>query len=437
MNAIKTTFDKIVKIEEKNSLLSKTFLGIHYWELLRQGILLHNLKRNGTYGSVQKREREPTTVPRKVKRHKISKNTAIFVHSSNRRVSKDGTFIDAYTHILHEYFNDIVVRIEGTRIEDMYTNSIVLAGIFTPYVSYTLRIILYMSIRLRQRYKSLIILLDKEDLFFRGGYHNFIRNFSNYIINFSKTLILASFYRPKLAVFICSYGKESHIHAYKKLGIPTIELQHGIITRFHAGYNYPLEPKNIFPDYFFLWGDGWHNNISFPIKDDCIKIIGYYLQEIKPDKDELRSIDCCIISQPYFNDELVQYANNYQQANPSEVVFFRLHPNDFADHLKYKSLLDSRITISNDGPINEILMASYKAVGVSSTSMFECLIHKVEVYLLKIPGVEYMMDFVNRGIFAEIDLDQYSLNGACTNKASDDLFRKELSLIEEIQHFIE
>jgi hypothetical protein len=44
--------------------------------------------------------------------------------------------------------------------------------------------------------------------------------------------------RPSLFLVLCSYGQEAPVAAARSLGIPTWELQHGMISEDHFGYNY-------------------------------------------------------------------------------------------------------------------------------------------------------------------------------------------------------
>ncbi|MEQ9168060.1 MAG: hypothetical protein RLO12_17495, partial [Fulvivirga sp.] len=102
----------------------------------------------------------------------------------------------------------------------------------------------------------------------------------------SKVYILQFIFRlikPK-AIFITDYGNLSVIFAAKKLGIPVIEFQHGLIGREHPYYHpaKPLESK-FRPDYILVFGtndvEGLSHGNYVPLQN-IIPIGNYYLNSL-------------------------------------------------------------------------------------------------------------------------------------------------------------
>ena len=94
-------------------------------------------------------------------------------------------------------------------------------------------------------------------------------------------------YNPRL-VFISDYYNIPHqavIYNAKKLGIKTIELQHGTINNKHPAYNVFLRlDKSFFPNYLFVFGDYVKNvfekNNYFMEKDNVFSIGSMYIDYI-------------------------------------------------------------------------------------------------------------------------------------------------------------
>ncbi len=73
--------------------------------------------------------------------------------------------------------------------------------------------------------------------------------------------------QPKAVLIVVSYSHFNFIEACNTLNIPTIELQHGIISRYHVGYSFesPNTKIQTYPDYMFTFGKYWNNcELSYP-----------------------------------------------------------------------------------------------------------------------------------------------------------------------------
>ena len=89
---------------------------------------------------------------------------------------------------------------------------------------------------------------------------------SNHFINSNRIIYKFIYYsyifniyfkikRPKI-IFISNYYSICHaalIYSCKKLNIPTVEFQHGVINSIHSAYNYKLVNKNLRPDKLFYY----------------------------------------------------------------------------------------------------------------------------------------------------------------------------------------
>ena len=213
--------------------------------------------------------------------------------------------------------------------------------------------------------------------------------------------------KPPLLFIVCSYGKEYIIRAAKELKIPIVELQHGVITKYHMGYVFPKElPKKSFPDYFFSFGDFWNNTVDFPINKQKIITVGYpFLEEnIKNIIKEKNRNQIIFISQGIIGKKLSKIAVDFADQNKNLKVLYKLHPGEKNNwEEKYPWLKESEIkgniNVSNifDEDLYILLSESAIQVGVNSTALFEGLRFSCKTFIVDLPGAEYMNDLIKTG----------------------------------------
>ncbi len=84
---------------------------------------------------------------------------------------------------------------------------------------------------------------------------NYKKDIKEFIANYNIFIFLLKLWRPKKIYVVCYYSYIDVIFAAHKLGIPVIEIQHGIIGDKHLAYHSDLElSKEYFPDSLFTFG---------------------------------------------------------------------------------------------------------------------------------------------------------------------------------------
>lgn len=170
------------------------------------------------------------------------------------------------------------------------------------------------------------------------------------------------------------------IHTAKRMGIKTVELQHGYISKDHLAYNYKTLHNEYLPDAFIMFGEYWRDAILFPDKKRIY--IGGSIeleQELKlQKKDESQEPDnqvFMVVSQAAYADVLYPFAVELadlleKQGRPYKIIY-KLHP---SEGISWKELhpdyQDSRIVFSCDNIYNVINEASVQ-IGINSTAIFE------------------------------------------------------------------
>lgn len=212
--------------------------------------------------------------------------------------------------------------------------------------------------------------------------------------------------RPKLVFVVCSHGKETFIEACKSLEVPVIELQHGVISRYHLGYSFPgpNRVKRTFPDYLFLFGDFWKEGIEYPVSKERVYSVGYpYLEEeTKRYTDVKKKNQILFLSAGTIGRQLSEFAVQLaQRRDPSISIIYKLHPGEY-DHWsdRYPWLMDAEVRVIDDDsiPLYQLLAESRVQVGVYSTAVCEGLKLGAKAILLDLPGIEHMERLINNNL---------------------------------------
>lgn len=221
--------------------------------------------------------------------------------------------------------------------------------------------------------------------------------------------------QPQKIYIICSYGKEALIAAAQDLNIEVIEIQHGVMTKYHIGYNFPDVKIPYFPDKLLLWGEYWKGNVNLP-KNVKIELYGYpYLKkQCEKYKNIEKNLNQVIfISQGTIGKKLSEKAIEFAKENPDLKVVYRLHPGEFLRWKKeYKDLYENRnlenleISDNNEKNLYEYLFESEYLIGVYSTVIYEALNLELKVGVINLFGAEYVEQLIKEGYIELFQVDE-------------------------------
>ena len=110
-----------------------------------------------------------------------------------------------------------------------------------------------------------------------------------YMKGFFKKLL--SSISPKLVLIVCGYGRINMaiVQACRELNIPSVELQHGLITENHPGYVKTMKSDNrdCIPEYLLTYGDFFTDIVrrgNLFEKEKVVSVGFPYLEEVKKSK---------------------------------------------------------------------------------------------------------------------------------------------------------
>ncbi|MCA8944466.1 MAG: hypothetical protein KDB80_18030 [Planctomycetes bacterium] len=196
--------------------------------------------------------------------------------------------------------------------------------------------------------------------------------------------------RPRVMFVVVGYGNEIPIEACRSLGIPTVELQHGVISDQNLGYHFPHARKQLAPDYLFTFGSYWRSAAALPVPDERSFDVGFaHFDAIRAEaRTTRREPRIVFVSQRSIGRELSRIAVEVARRTDAEVVY-KLHPGELASWREdYPDLATSTVRVVDaSGPdLYELFATSTVQVGVYSTALFEGLAFGLRTRVVRLPG---------------------------------------------------
>jgi len=207
--------------------------------------------------------------------------------------------------------------------------------------------------------------------------------------------------KPKDLFIVVAYsGRGDFVQVAKELGINTVELQHGVISRYHLGYSYPVEPKNpiMLPNSMYFWSRDWDLGSIMPSSIyknyealDC----PFYKSETQLSEwlKNKSSRSITVISQGALTEEIANYIYKNHKSFIGLTVNYKLHPSEYEklrDSIGLKKLTSMKnVNIIKDTNLHKLMVQSHVVIGVFSTALIEARMLGCRVIIIGLPGSEY------------------------------------------------
>ncbi len=238
--------------------------------------------------------------------------------------------------------------------------------------------------------------------------------------------------RPR-AVFLTTYYHlpcMGLIYAARRLGIPTVDVQHGKQGKYHAAYNHwtaiPANSYGLLPNYFWVWGEESKTNILAGREADAhvhLPIVGGNLWlarwangqfSYQPPHDagdfyrRLKSAPKRILIslQPPHSHIPDIILRAMQQSDPSWLWLIRLHPRSIQDKPAIMKQLDdngllarAECDFATQEPLYALLRETHHHITRFSTVCYEALYFQVATTLLGPEAHDLYADYIAKGIF--------------------------------------
>jgi hypothetical protein len=165
--------------------------------------------------------------------------------------------------------------------------------------------------------------------------------------------------------------------AAKSLKVPTIELQHGASNSNTILWSYPSSISSShlglsLPTAYLTFSEFWKGNSHYPVKVlDSIGNDYFYQEKINGSSDGV-----LIVSAYMYRTELLQLALELAKSAKDKLIYFKLHPHEFAVK---NSLLDAFcmhaniIVICDEMDFPSLFKVCNYVVGIHSTTLYIAL----------------------------------------------------------------
>ncbi len=215
--------------------------------------------------------------------------------------------------------------------------------------------------------------------------------------------------RPRRVYCVCAYdGLAPMIKAARDLGVQSVELQHGTMSRYHLGYSFPVRPRRrvleYFPDVFYSWGEPWERLIEMPI--DRERVVAYGFPYFERQRSRYRGVvrserEVLVLSQGAIGRQLAETILSEIDAFDGHRIHYKLHPSEYTTWRESDTMVRlaqrPNVQVTTDGDLHALMARCGTQIGVFSTALYEGLAFGCHTVLVDLPGREYMRDLVATG----------------------------------------
>lgn len=194
--------------------------------------------------------------------------------------------------------------------------------------------------------------------------------------------------KPKLVMlyFMPSMFKVMIVAECNNQNIPTIEIQHGTITKVDPIVNKTFDVSKLKADnkYIFSFGKNQIVDYALAIKNKSnIKVVGSpFFEEIYSKFKQNGKKYILVISQSTIGDYMAEFTSELADLLSEYTIVFKYHPNEISK--TYKCLNKNNIIqVKNEKTIYDLQSESILQIGSYSTSLYEGFALKIPTLVIK------------------------------------------------------
>lgn len=192
--------------------------------------------------------------------------------------------------------------------------------------------------------------------------------------------------RPKCVVFVQNGIQKGLIAASRSLGIPIVELQHGLISYIHKAYSYPdgvdYSLLTTQPDALLLFSEFWSKGYYSPIRHKIV--VGN--NDLYCERDDYKGNTCLVVSVNIYHEVLRDLVQELSSEMPGWKFIYKLHPNQYADKDTISREFNQHANISVVAAESSVKSLSRQValfLAIQSTTVYEALQAGKKVLLLR------------------------------------------------------
>ena len=233
--------------------------------------------------------------------------------------------------------------------------------------------------------------------------------------------ILLKWKAPSFIIEVVSYSitNQALNSVAKEFKIKLIELQHGVIDRYHLWYsmwNNKKQLLNYFPDYIFSWWKYWNSVCNYPsnckVLDLWFPFFNYNkANEINIEKKDTKNI--LVISQWAIWEDLAKKIFDLAEKLNEYKFYYKLHPWEFHkldSSLSYLKNVKNIEIVKWERTIYELFSICNIQIWVFSTAVYEGLGFWLNSIVYNLPWVEYLDDLISTWVVKKVNTAEECIN---------------------------
>jgi len=418
INSIKELCELIWHLEDKYNLLEYEVDNVKVWQYLRMEVYYLMAKELGILEQRNKSQQSISVLMKNslslLKNLFVAnpfltfnrqKDVLIFTHNRSKKI--DDKFEDIYTQSLirdlknsNQSFLCFEKPFQGKHIREKDSN--------VKYLDFILSASILYGKLYRIKDKDSLGVIKKVEKEIKNATANsinlislFKKNIGRYKLGNKLYLRLFKKIKPQIVYSVASYSYLGDmISAAKVLGIKTIELQHGVVSKYHMGYSFTKKQSLLYySDVFYSWGDFWNKSVANAFSEVQNNGFQYFRDMSKIYRNAVKENKILIISQAALGgkimNETLKLINKFSEFQ----ILYKLHPEEYDMYKKYPSYSKlasyKNLVFLEKCNLYEIMSKSKIQIGVFSTALYEGLELSCNTFLYNLNGVEYMQDLID------------------------------------------
>tara|TARA_B110001469_G_C9638373_1_gene320481 strand:- start:614 stop:1987 length:1374 start_codon:yes stop_codon:yes gene_type:complete len=430
INNQKEAFDFLRKIEKKYSVFQfKIAKKTPFWAYVRPDILKIILFKSKLSDDNSIHSKKPDA--RGIWKSVFSGCTGFFKLLTNGRC--DYVFfetprrVDQVEPYLSPYYQDIkscdYIRLCYTELWKFDDNKVIylnfLKLIFIG-ISVFLSPLVYIfyHVKMERLYYAVKYLHDSSDRFW------FYRiKFAEFLLWHYTFYMIFKLINPQKVFFSSSTFFIPIIAACDKLGIETVEVQHGLITKYSPEYNFSdLNRDGLFAQTLLLMGPSWLFVKDLLPKGVEVKSVGS-LMFIKNGERVKNSRSILFISQKPYRKFFITFIRNNKSLLKNYNLIFKLHPMEYFDEQDIEDCMPTELKgkiqfVNNEFTMQQLHNSALCQIGCTSNALVEGVQRGVPTLILDTP-LRFYLDFLNDVIIQVIPCSRFDSFSIFINKFTE------------------
>lgn len=183
---------------------------------------------------------------------------------------------------------------------------------------------------------------------------------------------------PKAVLLVQNGIEKALFRVANERGVPTIEVQHGLIGHGHPSYSYPRDVdysrQMSLPTLFLTFSEFWQNNCYYPAERREVIGTDHFASSFAPMNRALGTI--MVISANIYHRRLFDLTRQLATRLPDRKFIYKLHPNQKPDKSEIQSSFEDlpNVEVGNPlSPASHLMEDVSHLVAAQSTVVYEAL----------------------------------------------------------------